>query len=66
MVVRVAGHASTLVVPFMLETSSGRVSASGSVALRQTALGLVPFSVMLGALQVQDELTVKFRLVAVS
>jgi hypothetical protein len=42
------------------------VSASGSVALRQTALGLVPFSVMLGALQVQDELTVKFRLVAVS
>jgi hypothetical protein len=28
-------------------------------------MGLTPLSVMLGALQVQDELTVKFKLVAV-
>ena len=40
------------------------VVASAQFALRQTDLGLVPFSVMLGALQVQDELKVRIRLSA--
>ena len=62
----IAGHTSTLVVPFEVATSSSQISASGSIKLRQTALGLKPFSVMLGALQVQDEITVKFTLVAVA
>jgi hypothetical protein len=34
------------------------------VKLRQTDMGLQPFSVMLGALKVQDEITVKFTVVA--
>jgi len=42
------------------------LSASGSFELRQSALGLTPYSLMLGALQVQDAMTVKFRLVATS
>lgn len=62
--VEVAGHRSELTVPFTLEVDTARLSASGSATLRQTDLGLTPFSVMLGALQVQDELTVKFKLVA--
>jgi YceI-like domain len=62
--VGVAGHESTLVVPFVVEISSDRISAAGSVVLRQSELGLTPLSVMLGALQVQDEITVKFRFVA--
>lgn len=62
--VGVAGHVSTLVVPFVLENSSERISAAGSVVLRQSDLGLTPISVMLGALQVQDEVTVKFKFVA--
>jgi hypothetical protein len=36
----------------------------GSLELRQTALGLTPYSLMLGALQVQDAMTVKFSIVA--
>jgi hypothetical protein len=32
--------------------------------VRQTDLGLKPFSAMLGALQVQDEMRVRFRIVA--
>ncbi len=63
--VQVAGHASRLTVPFKLETAAGRISASGTAVLRQSEMGLTPFSVMLGALQVQDELTVKFKFVAV-
>jgi hypothetical protein len=62
--VSVAGHASTLVVPFVLVDEGRVLRAVGSVKLRQSALGLVPFSVMLGALQVQDEFTVKFELLA--
>jgi hypothetical protein len=62
--VQVAGHACKLMVPFTLEISVGRISASGTAVLRQSDMGLTPISVMLGALQVQDELTVKFKLVA--
>jgi polyisoprenoid-binding protein YceI len=61
---RVAGHESTLMVPFLVATGAGQISASGIIKLRQSALGLKPFSIMLGALQVQDEFTVKFTLVA--
>ena len=32
--------------------------------LRQSALGLTPYSIMFGALQVQDAVTIKFRLIA--
>ncbi len=61
----VAGHESTIDVPFALQMESGRLSATGTMELRQSALGLAPYSLMLGALQVQDQMTVKFRIVAV-
>jgi len=64
--VTVAGHESTLVVPFMLDVSAGRLTASGAFTLRQSAVGLVPFSALMGALRVQDEMLVKFKFVAVS
>ena len=63
---RIAGHESTIDVPFVLENDSQSLSASGSLELRQSALGLTPYSLMLGALQVQDAITIKFRLVASS
>jgi hypothetical protein len=60
----VAGHESTHAVPFTLTISPDRISAAGSVVLRQSDLGLTPLRVMLGALQVQDDITVRFRFVA--
>ena len=60
----VAGHESTLAVPFLLTISPDRISAAGSMVLRQSDLGLTPLRVMLGALQVQDDITVRFRFVA--
>ncbi len=62
--VSVAGHESTLDVPFTLEASPGRLTASGALWVHQSALGLTPFSVMLGALRVQDDMRIKFRFVA--
>ena len=59
--VRVAGHDATLQVPFAIEISPGTVSGSGAFTLRQSDLGLTPFSVMLGALQVRNDMAVKFE-----
>lgn len=60
----VAGHESTIDVPLKLQSDSNHLSASGSLELRQSALGLTPYSLMLGALQVQDAMTIKFDIVA--
>jgi hypothetical protein len=62
--ISVAGHESTIDVPFVLESDSDHLSATGSLELRQSSLGLTPYSLMLGALQVQDAMTIKFRIVA--
>jgi hypothetical protein len=64
--ISVAGHESKVDVPFTLQVDARRLSATGSLELRQTFLGLTPFSLMLGALQVQDAMTIKFNIVAVS
>ena len=54
----------SLVVPVRYEMSATEVVVSGELPLKQTDLGLTPFSALLGALQVQDEMLVKFRIVA--
>ena len=40
------------------------LEVDGELELRQTQLGLAPFSVMMGALQVEDLMHLRFRLVA--
>jgi hypothetical protein len=62
--ISVAGHESSLVVPFTLDTSVGRLHAQAAFTVRQTALGLTPFTALLGALRVEDQLRVKLDLVA--
>lgn len=62
--ISLAGHESRIDVPVTLERDSSGVTASGIFELRQTALGLAPYSSMLGALQVQDAMTLQFRIVA--
>jgi hypothetical protein len=63
--ISVAGHQSTLDVPFSLDSDANGITASGSLELRQSALGLTPYSLMMGALQVQDAMTLKFKIVVV-
>ena len=45
--------------------SRGELTARGLFSLQQISLGLKPFSVLLGALGVTNQLTVRFDLVAV-
>jgi hypothetical protein len=63
--ITVAGHDSTLVLPFTVETSAGRLHAQAAFTVQQTALGLTPFTALLGALRVDDQLRVKLNLLAV-
>jgi polyisoprenoid-binding protein YceI len=53
-----------VVVPTRIDLNGDRLSASGEFDILQTDFGMKPFSVALGALEVQDRLHVRFNLVA--
>jgi hypothetical protein len=57
-----AGHSSRISVPLSLQGDSRHLVAIGSTEVRQTALGLSPYSLMGGALQVQDAMQLKFKI----
>jgi YceI-like domain len=60
----VRGQTHTIAVPLRYERRGVELTLSGEMPLRQSDLGLTPFSALLGALQVQDEMRVSFRIVA--
>jgi hypothetical protein len=45
-----------------LEQTADQVTVNGSVALEQTEFGIVPFSILGGAIQVQDRVDVRFMI----
>jgi hypothetical protein len=51
-------------VPVHVVLADNRITATGSFQVNQTDLGLVPFSVMMGALKVKDRLDIRFTIVA--
>ena len=61
----VRGQLRTFTVPVRYRIAAdGALEASGEFPLRQSELGLTPFSALLGALQVQDEMRISFRIMA--
>lgn len=64
--VRVALHgvARDLTVPIAIERCDAQLITTGALVLHITDFGMTPFSVMGGGLQVQDEVKVRFRIVA--
>lgn len=59
-----AGRSREIVVPVVIELGDGVLAARGEFTLTHADLGLVPFSVALGALRVRDDMLVSYRLVA--
>ena len=49
-------------VPVRITASRGELGASGTLELDQSDFGIVPFSVLGGAIQVQDRLSLRFRI----
>src|SRR4051794_23286958 len=62
--ITVRGQTHSLSVPVTYSLSNGQLTASGELPLKQSDLGLTPFTAMLGALAVQDEMKVRFHFVA--
>ena len=62
--VGIRGQTRTVTVPIRYEVKGNELSAQGQLSLKQTDLGLTPFSLLGGALRVEDEMTVKFFVVA--
>ena len=60
----VRGQAHTIAVPVRYELRGTELLISGEMPLKQSDLGLTPFSALLGALQVQDEMRISFRILA--
>ncbi|WP_432378576.1 YceI family protein [Duganella sp. P38] len=58
------GVTRTLAIPVELREERGVINVKGTVNLKQTDFGLTPFSVMAGAMAVQDEMELRFDLTA--
>jgi polyisoprenoid-binding protein YceI len=62
--VEVRGTTHEIVLPVSYERAPTTLTVNAESTLRQSELGLKPFSAMLGALQVQDEMRIGLHLVA--
>lgn len=62
--VRVLGGWHAVTVPMHYAIRAGEIVATGSFPLKQTDIGLTPYSVFAGALRVKDEMRIRIRLVA--
>ena len=62
--ITIKGVASDVLVPATLAIEGNQLRASGEFDIRQTDFGIKPFSIGLGALEVQDRLHVVFSVVA--
>ena len=54
----------SIAVPLRYQLAGDTLTVSGETALKQSDLGLAPFTAFMGALAVQDEMRVRFRIVA--
>jgi polyisoprenoid-binding protein YceI len=62
--VRIRDQVSTVTTAVAYTLGPNELLAQGELPLKQTDLGLTPFTALLGALQVQDEMQLQFRIVA--
>lgn len=58
------GVSRTFEVPAEIQTTTEGLIVSGKMHFNQTDFGIVPFSILNGAIQVQDRLDLRFRIVA--
>jgi polyisoprenoid-binding protein YceI len=58
------GETRAISVPCRYEQKGEELLADGEFRLLQSAFGITPFTTLLGAMRVQDEITVRFRILA--
>jgi hypothetical protein len=58
------GVSRTMEVPVILEHGAGSLTASGAFTLLQSDFGITPMSVLGGAIKVEDQMELQFRITA--
>ena len=58
------GHTREFLSPARIEHAPGKMTVSGEMTIAQSDFGIAPFTVLGGALQVQDKLALRYRIVA--
>lgn len=58
------GTTRTLRIPLQIETAGDVMTVNGRVDLKQTEFGITPLSILGGAIQVQDEISLRFGILA--
>jgi polyisoprenoid-binding protein YceI len=61
--ITIKGVSRDVLVPAVVREVGGRLTATGEFSVKQSDFGMTPFSVAMGALQVVDQLRVKFSIV---
>jgi len=62
--VTLKGKSKSIPVPVRLDLGVGQLTASGEFTLTQSDFGIEPFSILLGAISVQDDIRIRYRIVA--
>lgn len=62
--IKLHGTRKTFDVPLKIENVDGKMLITGQLNLKQSDFGITPFSVLGGALQVQDDLEIHFNITA--
>jgi len=58
------GTTRALQIPVQVDNRGDEIDVSGRLALNQTDFGITPFSILGGAVQVQDRMELRFRITA--
>ena len=58
----VNGTEQTLRIPARIAVAPSEMDVSGQLDVKQTSFGITPYSILAGALQVQDEVAIRFRI----
>ena len=56
------GITRTTRIPVRIGTRDDEIAVSGSMVVKQTDFGIAPLSILGGAIQVQDEVTLRFQI----
>lgn len=62
--ITVRGVSTDINISFKARHKGRRITIKGETEISQTELGLQPFSILMGAIAVQDEMTIQFDLTA--
>ena len=56
------GITRTTRIPVRIGTQNDEIAVNGSIAMKQTDFGIAPLSILGGAIQVQDEVQLRFQI----